>query len=430
MSMTEEPRRPVTKGDIIEKGLDAFDDEQFEGSSVQHQPVAGAVALVNIPDVINVAKLMSAGGDGVPEHCRANPGLCLRIAWQAVLGQFDPFAVAEQTYVVNHKFSYMSQYVHACINRRAPLHKRLEAEYVGNKDDGSRAIIITGTFRNGEVRIYESPMVRDIKPKNSTLWQTDVDQQLFYFGISRWGHKWVPEVLMGIYTAEDPRPAVDDSHLEDAAESGLRERLAHTEPTGEGHQDGHAARELAQLAPDNQVEAAPEPQQGPRARPKPRLVSDTRRRAKPLQRAGKGRSRVSPAVKAAADRAEKGPAKPVLPADVIKEQADRAEARAAPQPESEPDPEPGKEPHSPTKQALPRTIEQYIKWAEDWISLEESIITLGTRWREEIGLRNRLGMTSEDRAPLQETLRQRKRWLQTEMENYPAEPPPEGNTDA
>jgi hypothetical protein len=414
--MTEEPRRPVTKGDIIEKGLDAFPADQFK-SPIAHEPAMGAVSAVFLPYVIEVAKLMSTGGEGVPEHCRANPGMCLRICFQAVQWQFEPFGVADQTFIINHRLHYQSGLIHAVIEKRAPLSKRLEIEYTGDKANGTRACIVTGTFRDGEVRIYESPIVANIKPKNSPLWVTDVDQQLAYFGFRSWARKWCPDILLGVYTQDEESGPLYQDDIE--VDTGLRERLAASEPTGEGHQDGHAARELAQLAPDTTIEPEPsaEPQRGPRVRSRPQLVSDTGRRLKPTRKPAKGGRRPSSAVKLAADRAERSRPRPSLSKEQIKAAADRAEGST----------EPAKEPRSPTKAALPRTVDQYMKWAENWIEMEESIITLGTRWREEIGLRNRLGMTSEDRGPLEELLRQRKRRLEAEMlAEFPApgaEPP-------
>jgi hypothetical protein len=36
-------------------------------------------------------------------------------------------------------------------------------------------------YTDGSVRTYTSPMIKDIKVKNSPLWTADPDQQLFYF---------------------------------------------------------------------------------------------------------------------------------------------------------------------------------------------------------------------------------------------------------
>ena len=95
MNMIDEtPRRTVTKGDIAERGIEAFAPGEFK-SGMMHRPSLGNISYVDLPHVIELAKLMSTGGEGVPEHCRANPGLCLRICFQAVEWEMTPYAVAD-----------------------------------------------------------------------------------------------------------------------------------------------------------------------------------------------------------------------------------------------------------------------------------------------------------------------------------------------
>ncbi len=169
---------------------------------------AGAIALNGGPtfrsmnDVMEFAKLMALGGIAVREHCRGNPGVCLAITMQAVEWGCTPFSVANKSYEIKGQLAFEAQLVHAVIEARAPLKGRLRCRYEGEGPD--RVCIVWGTF-NGEndPHEYRTPKFRDIPIKNSPLWKSDPDQQLWYFGSRSWARKWCSDVLLGIYTPEE-----------------------------------------------------------------------------------------------------------------------------------------------------------------------------------------------------------------------------------
>jgi RecT family len=163
----------------------------------------GGIQIDRLNKAAEVAKLMAIAKGMVPSHCRGEPGVCMAITCRALAWEMDPFAVASQTYVTkpDAPVAFMAMLVHAVINTRAGLKGRLNFEYAG--EGPTRQIKVIGTFRDGAVREYLSPMKKDIKVKNSPLWDADLDQQLAYYGVRAWGRRWVPEVLLGVYTPDE-----------------------------------------------------------------------------------------------------------------------------------------------------------------------------------------------------------------------------------
>ena len=251
---------PTTKRDLIEKGVDALDRSRVNATTVSH--AAGGVTFATALEVMDFAKMMAVADTGVPPHLRANPGTCMRIVFQAIEWRMSPFAVADKSYVVKDRLAYESQLIHAVIEARAPLQKRLDCEYAG--EGGTRTCTVIGCFTDGETRTYTSPMFKDIGVKNSPLWVNDPDQQLWYYASRSWARKWCPDVLMGIYSKEelqaDPTLGRED---EPAAGSGLHARLAGSTKSDEGHRPGHAASELDNIAAGGDgakiIEATAEP---------------------------------------------------------------------------------------------------------------------------------------------------------------------------
>jgi len=286
--------------------------------------------------------------------------------------------VADQTYVVNNRLAYMSQILHAVIEGRAPLRSRLDCEYEGEGQD--MKCTVRGVFKTGDVREYESPMVKDIKVKNSPLWTADVKQQLFYYASRAWARKWCPDVLMGTYTREELMAQPDLGREEEPEAPGLHARLSGSERrSAEGHRDGHAAAELAQIAG-----------------------------------AGQTIDHEAPPAKAEAGRGAKKPGKAATgAAKPEKTPSARLKAKASDSPQP-PEPEEGKpKPKAAggVDEPLPRTCAQYHKYAAHWISRAEDNVSLGQRWTNERSLRNDIGMTAEDRAPLEALIAEKRKKL-------------------
>lgn len=260
----------TTKGDLARMGLDALDPQKAGAVTVSHS--AGGVSFASAMEVMEFAKLMSVSSTAVPKHLRNNPGACLRIVFQAIEWRMSPYAVADKSYEVNDRIAYESQLVHAVIEARAPLRERLDCEYDGEAAD--RTCTVTGKFMDGTERKYTSPKIKEIRVKNSPLWQADPDQQLFYYSSRSWARKWCPDVLMGIYSREELREEPEETA------PGLHARLAGAERSEEGHTPGHVESELDQVAAGvgKVIEAKPEPE------------------AQPVKRRGRGPNKPKPIV--------------------------------------------------------------------------------------------------------------------------------------
>lgn len=190
---------------------------------------AGGMAFSTMVEVMEFAKVMSIGGVAVPNFLRNNPGACLAVCIQAIEWRMSPFAVANKSYSVNDRLAYESQLIHAVVEQRAPLEGRLRHSFAG--EGGKRTCTVWATLR-GETEpcSYTSPEFDKITPKNSPLWKTKPDLQLYYNASRDWARMYVPDVILGVYAADEleevrveqpKRPA----NLRDLTEKAKREAV-------------------------------------------------------------------------------------------------------------------------------------------------------------------------------------------------------------
>lgn len=162
---------------------------------------SGGTSFRDMAEVCEFAKLMSMSRQAVPPHCREQPGVCLALTLQAIEWRMSPFSVANKSYVVNDRVAYESQLFHAVIEQRAPIRGRLRHEFSG--EGNKRKCRVWATEReSGEELSYTSPEFGTITPKNSPLWKSKPDLQLFYNTSRDWARVYYPDVIMGVY-AED-----------------------------------------------------------------------------------------------------------------------------------------------------------------------------------------------------------------------------------
>lgn len=186
------------------QALTTFQERGAINGDVAISNSRGGVRFENMLQVMEFAKMMALADIGVPAHLRANPGACLRIALQADAWGFDPFSVADKSYAVGGRISYESQLVHAVVERRAPMDGRLRPSWEGSIEDGTRKCKIIGKLiGEAEPFVWESPMIKDIKTKNSPEWGANPDKQLFYHASRDWARIYVPDVLLGVYTRDE-----------------------------------------------------------------------------------------------------------------------------------------------------------------------------------------------------------------------------------
>lgn len=166
-----------------------------------------SIAPQNMGEMLEFSKLMAVSGPCVRPAFRGKPGACLAIALQAFRTGADPFAVANKAYITTNRageeqIAYEAQYINSVLNTSRQLSKRLRASYKGHGD--SRQCTITGYIvGEDEPFDYESPTIAAIAVKNSPLWKGDPDQQLYYYSSRAWARRYLPEVLLGMYTPDE-----------------------------------------------------------------------------------------------------------------------------------------------------------------------------------------------------------------------------------
>lgn len=219
----------VTKQNSQQELIEAKIDRSVAGSMTVG---GGSVQFATMQDVMEFAKLMAVSGQAVPTHLRSQIGFCLAICIQAIEWRFSPFAVANKSYVVNDKVGYESQLIHAVIEERAPIQGRLRHKFSG-EGDKRRCTVWAHVRGEDEPMEYTSPEFATITPKNSPLWKSKPDLQLYYNTSRDWARVYFPEVILGVYSEDelerviDVNPSHSRSHSESMTKTQkLEEKLA------------------------------------------------------------------------------------------------------------------------------------------------------------------------------------------------------------
>ena len=230
-------------------------DRAAAGAMVVSDQIGG-VMFQNMSEVLEFSKLMSLSDGAVPKHLRGNPGACLAVVTQALEWRMSPFAVANKSYFVNDRIAFESQLIHAIIEARAPLTGRLKASYEGSGAD--RKCIVTGYLKDEvDPVIYTSPAVKDITVKNSPLWKSDPDQQLWYYASRAWARRFCPDVLLGIYSKDeleaDGGHTGPDKAKDVTPKPKIADRLKGNR--GRGFDAGHVEKQTATVINESAVDS-------------------------------------------------------------------------------------------------------------------------------------------------------------------------------
>jgi hypothetical protein len=188
---------------------------------------AGGLAFANVNQVMEFAKMMALGGVAVPPHLRAKPGACIAVCIQAIEWGMSPYSVANKSYSVNDRLAYEAQLVQAVILKRAPIKGRFKVEYLGAGESRQCRVWAELKDEPGEIVEYTSPLFSKILPKNSPLWKTDPDQQLFYYSVRAACRRHFPDVLLGVYTRDEiqDNPHIGPENAKDVTPRGLNAKL-------------------------------------------------------------------------------------------------------------------------------------------------------------------------------------------------------------
>lgn len=181
--------------------------------------------------LLKISQVMANSGSFVPAHFREKPDACMAVVMQAARWGMDPFAVAQKTFIVGDSgvLGYEAQLVNAVVTNMAPTKDRINFEWFGPweniigrfvektnkydkkyiapgwdlKDEAGVGVKAWATFQ-GEVEPRELVLyLSQAQVRNSTLWASDPRQQLAYLAVKRWARLYCPDVILGVYTADE-----------------------------------------------------------------------------------------------------------------------------------------------------------------------------------------------------------------------------------
>lgn len=166
------------------------------------------------------AELMAKSAVTVPKHLAGKPADCMAIVMQAMQWGMNPYAVAQKTHLVNGVLGYEAQLVNAVISSSSAIVGRFHYEYggdwekiAGKKDgrDESGLSVRVGAVLRGEADITwgEDIYLADITTRNSSLWKTAPKQQIAYLAVKYWARLYCPEVILGVYSADEVEPRTE-----------------------------------------------------------------------------------------------------------------------------------------------------------------------------------------------------------------------------
>lgn len=179
-------------------------------------------------DLMAFADFMAKGSVMVPAHLQGKPADCMAVAIQSAAWGMSPFAVAQKTHLVNGQLGYEAQLVNAVVTSSRAVKGRFHYEYVGNWENWSCKMrnvaqqgqkpnwkpeyfnedglgVRVGAVLSGETEITWGEVIylKNVRIRNSPLWQTNPKQQIAYLGVKYWSRLYCPEVLLGVYTPDE-----------------------------------------------------------------------------------------------------------------------------------------------------------------------------------------------------------------------------------
>lgn len=245
--MAGETKQPTAE--MIEAKID-----RDRAGSLKISAADGGVSFASMVEVMEFSKLMAIGGVALPAFLRSNVGACLAVCIQAIEWRMSPYAVANKSYSVNDRLCFESQLIHAVIEQRAPITGRLRHKFTG--EGATRRCVVWASVRGeSEPLEYTSPPFEQITPKNSPLWKSKPDLQLFYNASRDWARMYFPDVILGVYSDDEidavGRPATV------ARVARTLDDLASARIAADGEQEEPEAEPKAEAKPND----APSPSQ-------------------------------------------------------------------------------------------------------------------------------------------------------------------------
>ena len=154
----------------------------------------------------------------------------MAIVVQSDVWGMNPFSVVQKCHIIKDKIGYEAQLINAVGNKFAPLTERIRETYLGewskienksimkqsdkssgsyairgwtNEDERGLGIEISGHLKGEKEPRVLKIMLSACAVRNSTLWVTLPQQQLYYYASKMWYRRYCPDAIMGMYSPDE-----------------------------------------------------------------------------------------------------------------------------------------------------------------------------------------------------------------------------------
>lgn len=209
-------------------------------------PASTGFALVprDMREAMDLATMMSKG-KLVPTALQQSPADCLLVIEQATRWGMSPFAVAQEVSVIQGRLMHSGKIVAAAVHGSGVLQGRLTYTYTG--ENGALAVIVRGLLRGDAEPSEVTVRLADAKTTNQH-WVKSPQQMLAYHGARVWARRFVPEVMLGVYSPEEFDAPQEPRQVENLAEPKPITRPTRT-PDTLSEEVGKARATLPVIAP-------------------------------------------------------------------------------------------------------------------------------------------------------------------------------------
>lgn len=176
------------------------------------------------------AKDMADANVTIPKHLQGKPADCKAVCLQAMQWRMNPFSVAQKTHITKSgALGYESQLIKAAILSSGKLEEAPEYEFLGDWtkilgrveekksesggkyyvaawrpiDEQGLGVRVTAKIRGERAARTMDVLLAQAYPRFSTQWATDPQQQLIYLADRKFARRYMPDVLLGVYTPEE-----------------------------------------------------------------------------------------------------------------------------------------------------------------------------------------------------------------------------------
>ena len=203
----------------------------------QSRDVFSVANLVYNPEALEnlqtLAEVLCSQTGMVPEHLRESKGDMMAVIMQAGRWGLDPLMVAQSTFCLNGVIGYEAKLMQAIVKANGGLwfsgeHYGAWEKIVGNtltqkvtkkgkygdydvdkvlaawlpEDEINLGYVITGHFPDGRIQELDVPLIT-CKPRHSTNWVYDPQQQIHYAAVKRFVRRYAPELAIGVRDYDD-----------------------------------------------------------------------------------------------------------------------------------------------------------------------------------------------------------------------------------